>query len=97
MNTNYIGSNKSNDCDDYYYGDVDVFYIDGDDHDDDNDMIRMEVASSRPDYLPTLSAAKASKHSLLVKHHMTILMMTMIILITASITITCCSSIDASF
>ena len=31
--------------------------------------IRMEVASSRPDYLPTLSAAKTSKLSLLVKHH----------------------------
>ena len=29
-------------------------------------MIRMEVASSRPDYLPTLSAAKTSKLSLLV-------------------------------
>ena len=29
----------------------------------------MEVASSRPDYLPTLSAAKVSKLSLLVKHH----------------------------
>ena len=32
-------------------------------------MIRMEVASSRPDYLPTLSSAKTSKLSLLVKHH----------------------------
>ena len=32
-------------------------------------IIRMEVASSRPDYLPTLSAAKTSKLSLLVKHH----------------------------
>ena len=31
--------------------------------------VRMEVASSRPDYLPTLSAAKSSKLSLLVKHH----------------------------
>ena len=31
--------------------------------------IRMEVASSRPDYLPTLSAAKTSNISLLVKHH----------------------------
>ena len=31
--------------------------------------IRMEVASSWPDYLPTLSAAKTSKLSLLVKHH----------------------------
>ena len=31
--------------------------------------IRMEVASSRPDHLPTLSVAKTSKHSLLVKHH----------------------------
>ena len=31
--------------------------------------IRMEVASSRPDYLPTLSVAKTSKLSLLVKHH----------------------------
>ena len=31
--------------------------------------IRMEDASSRPDYLPTLSAAKTAKHSLLVKHH----------------------------
>ena len=30
---------------------------------------RMEVASSWPDYLPTLSAAKASKPSLIVKHH----------------------------
>ena len=29
----------------------------------------MEVASSRPDYLPTLSADKTSKLSLLVKHH----------------------------
>ena len=29
-------------------------------------LIRMEVASSRPDYLPTLSATKPS---LLVKHH----------------------------
>ena len=29
----------------------------------------MEVASSRPYYLPTLSAAKSSKLSLLVKHH----------------------------
>ena len=29
----------------------------------------MEVDSSRPDYLPTLSAAKTSKLSLLVKHH----------------------------
>ena len=32
-------------------------------------MIRMEVASSRSDYLPTLPAAKTSKLSLLVKHH----------------------------
>ena len=32
-------------------------------------MIRMEVASSWPDYLPTMSAAKTSKLSLLVKHH----------------------------
>ena len=32
-------------------------------------MIRIEVASSRPDYLPTFSAAKTSKLSLLVKHH----------------------------
>ena len=31
--------------------------------------IRMEVASSRPDYLPTLPAAKTSKLCLLVKHH----------------------------
>ena len=31
--------------------------------------IRIEVASSRPDHLPTLSVAKASKLSLLVKHH----------------------------
>ena len=31
--------------------------------------IRMEVASSRPDCLPTLSAANTSKLSLLVKHH----------------------------
>ena len=30
--------------------------------------IPMEVASSRPDYLPTLSAAKTTKLSLLVKH-----------------------------
>ena len=30
-------------------------------------QIRMEVASSRPDHLPTLSAAKASKLSMLVK------------------------------
>ena len=29
----------------------------------------MEVASSRPDHLPTLSAAKSSNLSLLVKHH----------------------------
>ena len=29
---------------------------------------RMEVASSRQDYLPTLSAVKTSKLSLLVKH-----------------------------
>ena len=32
-------------------------------------MVRMEVAYSRPDYLPTMSAAKSSKLSLLVKHH----------------------------
>ena len=32
-------------------------------------LIRMEVASSRPDYLPTLSTAKTSKLYLLVKHH----------------------------
>ena len=31
--------------------------------------IRMEVASLRPDYLPTLSAAKIYKLSLLVKQH----------------------------
>ena len=31
--------------------------------------IRMEVASSRLDHLPTQSAAKTSKLSLLVKHH----------------------------
>ena len=31
--------------------------------------IRMEVAFSRPDHLPTLSAAKTSKLSRLVKHH----------------------------
>ena len=31
--------------------------------------IRMEVASSPPDYLTTLSAAKTSKLSLLIKHH----------------------------
>ena len=31
--------------------------------------IRMEVALTRPDYLPSLSAAKTSKLSLLVKHH----------------------------
>ena len=30
---------------------------------------RMEVASYWPDYLPTLSVAKTSKFSLLVKHH----------------------------
>ena len=29
----------------------------------------MKVASLRPDYLPIMSAAKTSKHSLLVKHH----------------------------
>ena len=34
-----------------------------------SDPIRIEVAPSRPDYLPTLSAAKTSKLSLLVKHH----------------------------
>ena len=33
------------------------------------DDFRMEVASSRPDHLPTLSVAKTSKLSLLVKHH----------------------------
>ena len=32
-------------------------------------LIRMEVASSRPDHLATLSAAKTSEHSLLVKSH----------------------------
>ena len=32
-------------------------------------MVRMEVDSSRPDHLPTLSAAKTSNLSLLVKHH----------------------------
>ena len=32
-------------------------------------VIRKEVAFSRPDYLPTLSAAKTFKLSLLVKHH----------------------------
>ena len=32
-------------------------------------VFRMEVASTRQDYLPTLSAAKTSKLSLLVKHH----------------------------
>ena len=32
-------------------------------------VIRMDVASSRPDYLPRLSSAKTSKLSLLVKHH----------------------------
>ena len=32
-------------------------------------LIRMEVASLRPDYLPTLSAAKTSKLSPLVNHH----------------------------
>ena len=31
--------------------------------------IRIEVACSRPDHLPTLSVAKTSKLSLLVKHH----------------------------
>ena len=34
-----------------------------------NSQIGMEVISSLPDYLPTLSAAKTSTHSLLVKHH----------------------------
>ena len=33
----------------------------------------MEVASSRPDHLPTLSAAKTSKLSLLVKHHILVI------------------------
>ena len=33
------------------------------------ELIRMEVASSRMNYLPILSAAKTSKLSLLVKHH----------------------------
>ena len=37
--------------------------------DDEKKMIRLEVASSRSDYLPTLSAAKTSKLSLLIKHH----------------------------
>ena len=32
-------------------------------------LIRMEVATSRPDYMTTLSAAKTSKLSLLVEHH----------------------------
>ena len=32
-------------------------------------QIRMEVASWRPDHLPTLSAAKTSKLSLIVRHH----------------------------
>ena len=32
-------------------------------------IIRKDVASLRPDHLPTLSAAKTSKLSLLVKHH----------------------------
>ena len=32
-------------------------------------VIRMEVASSRPDYLPALAATKASKLYLLIKHH----------------------------
>ena len=36
---------------------------------DNYSWIQMEVASSRPDYLPTLSAAKTSKLPLLVKHH----------------------------
>ena len=36
-------------------------------------VIRMEVASSRPDHLPTLSAAKTSKLSLLVKHHILVI------------------------
>ena len=31
--------------------------------------IRMEVSSSRPDHLPTLLAAKTSKLSLILKHH----------------------------
>ena len=31
--------------------------------------LRMEVASSRSDHLPTLSVAKTPKLSLLVKHH----------------------------
>ena len=30
-------------------------------------LVRMEVASSRPDQLPTLSIAKTSEHSLFVK------------------------------
>ena len=32
-------------------------------------VIRMEVASSRPDYIPTLSTGIPAEHSLLVKHH----------------------------
>ena len=41
----------------------------GDQLADEIDAIRMEVASSRPDYLPTLSTAETSNLSLLVKHH----------------------------
>ena len=50
-----------------YKDDDNVYY--SDDYNDDHKEIRMEVTSSRPDYLPTLSAAKTSKLSLLVKHH----------------------------
>ena len=35
-----------------------------------NNLIRKEIASSRPNHLPKLSAAKVSNLSLLVKHHM---------------------------
>ena len=40
------------------------------DEDDDHQMIRMEVASSRRDHLPTLSVAKTY---LLVKHHILVI------------------------
>ena len=46
-----------------------AWYIDDATLSDDVSTIRMEVASSRPDHLPTLSVAKTSKPSLLVKHH----------------------------
>ena len=44
-------------------------YDDDDDGGDGNELMmnRMEVASSRPDHLPTLSAPKSSARSLLIK------------------------------